>query len=318
MKTKLAKFLVSAVVAVAVPASAGAQVIGLGTTKGGATAQVAAAISKVVTTKSDLQMRTQAMGGTQQYIPIVNAGELPFGLSNMPQYWMAWTGTGLSEGKKYDNLRIVATMMVFRVGAVVAAKSDIRKASDFRGKRIPYGFNAAPLFNYVVGSMLANGDVGYDSVTKVPAVGLPQHWGMFKEGKLDLAVVAVGTGVLQEMNAVIDGGIRYVSLDPSDPATKRTVAVYPGSYLKQVQPAKGLVGVMEPVYTLHFDYLLWAHKDVKDDVVYKVVKAMYDNEADLKATGPLWRSHASKTMAKDQGAPYHPGALKFYKEAGLR
>ncbi len=209
-------------------------------------------------------------------------------------------------------------MMVFRVGAVVPEKSGIRKISDLKGKRIPYGFKAAPLFNYVAGSMLANGDVSYDDVTKIPAVGLPQHWAMFKEGKLDLAVVAVGTGVLQEMNAVIDGGIRYVSLDPSSEAAKRTAAVYPGSYLKQVQPAPGLVGVKEPVHTLHFDYLIWANKDVQDDVVYKVVKAMYENEADLKATSPLWRSHASKTMAKDQGAPYHPGALKFYKEVGLR
>ncbi len=89
MKTRLGKLLAGVIVAAALPASAGAQVIGLGSTKGGATAQVAAAISKVVTTKSDLQMRTQVMGGTQQYIPVVNAGELAFGLSNMPQYWMA-------------------------------------------------------------------------------------------------------------------------------------------------------------------------------------------------------------------------------------
>ena len=300
-----------------VAAPAAAQVVGIGTTKGGATAQVSNAIAKLITTKTDLQMRTQVMGGTQQYIPVVNAGELAFGLSNMPQYWMARTGTGLSEGHKYDNLRIVANMMVFRVGAVVAEKSGIQKASDLRDKRVPFGFKAAPIFNYVLGSMMANGDVSYDAVRKIPAVGLPQHWSMFKEGKIDVAVVAVGTGVLQEMNAVIDGGVRFISLDPSDEAVKRTTAVYPRSYLKQVMPSKALVGVKEPVYTLHFDYLLWAHKDVPDDIVYKVAKAMYDNEAELKASSPLWRTHSSKTMAKDQGSPYHPGAVKFYKAAGL-
>ncbi len=56
-------------------------------------------------------MRKQTMGGTQQYIPPVNAGELAFGISNIAQYSMAVNGTGLSEGKKYDNLRLVSTMM---------------------------------------------------------------------------------------------------------------------------------------------------------------------------------------------------------------
>ena len=92
----------------------------LGTTKGGLTAQVTATISKVVSTHAGgLQMRTQVMGGTQKYIPVVNAGELEFGVSNIMQYTMAVTGTGMSEGKKYDNLRLVATMMLFRSGWLV-------------------------------------------------------------------------------------------------------------------------------------------------------------------------------------------------------
>jgi TRAP-type uncharacterized transport system substrate-binding protein len=56
---------------------------------------------------------------------------------------------------------------------------------------------------------------------------------------------------------------------------------------------------------------------VPEDIVRRVAKAMYDNEAALKQTSPLWRSHFSKNMAKDQGMPYHPAAEKLYKEAGI-
>ena len=60
--------------------------------------------------------------------------------------------------------------------------------------------------------------------------------------------------------------------------------------------------------------MLWTHTGQKYATVYKVVKATYDNEKGLHDTSPLWRSHHSKTIAKQQGTPYHPGAIKFYKE----
>lgn len=315
---KISLAAIAAVTAFSLAGTASAQIVGVATTKGGATAQVSNAIAKVVSLKSDLEVRTQIMGGTQQYIPVVNAGEIAFGLSNLPQYTMAKTGTGLSAGNKYDNLRIAATMMVFRVGPIVARSSGINKLSELRGKRGPAGFKASPLFNYILGAFLANGGLSIDDMNKVPVIALRQHWNAFKQGKLDVMVGAVGTGVLKEINLAVKGGIKYLSLDTSDAAVKRTLAVYPGSYLQEVKPAKPLTGVLEPVNVLHFDYLLWTHKDASNETVYKVVKTMHENEKDLKASSPLWRSHSSKRMAKDQGFEIHPGAMKFYKEIGAR
>ena len=316
--TKLSLAALAAATTLCFAGATSAQIVGIATTKGGATAQVSNAIAKVVSLKSDLEVRTQTLGGTQQYIPVVNAGEVDFGLSNLPQYTMAKTGTGLSAGTKYDNLRIAATMMVFRVGPIVARNSGINKIGDLRGKRGPAGFKASPLFNYILGAFLANGGMNINDMKKVPVVALRQHWNAFKQGKLDVMVGAVGTGVLKEINLAVKGGIKYLSLDPSDAAVKRTLAVYPGSYLKVVKPAKPFTGVLEPVNVLHFDYLLWTHKDASPEVVYQVVKTMHENEKDLKSSSPLWRSHSSKRMAKDQGFALHPGALKFYKEIGAR
>lgn len=301
----------------ALGASASAQTYGIGTTKGGATNLVATTIAKVATLKGHIQMRTQVMGGTQQYIPIVNAGEIPFGVSNMPQYYMAKTGTGMSKGTKYDNLRLGATLMQFRVGPTVATRSDIHKMSDLKGKRVPYGFKAAPLFGFIMNAFLADAGLTYNDVEKIPAVGLPQHWRMFKEGKLDVVISAVGTGAVKEMNATVPGGVRYISLDTSDEAVKRMLAIFPRSYVSEVKPGKGLTGVLEPVKILFYDYMVWGNKDTPNEAMYNMVKAIYENAADLKASSPIWRPFNPKNMAKDQGTPYHPGAIKFYKEAGL-
>ena len=301
-----------------ISASAAAQTVGLGTTKGGLTAQVSATISKVVSTHADgLQMRTQVMGGTQKYIPVVNAGELEFGISNIMQYTMAVTGTGLSAGKNYDNLRLVATMMVFRTGWIVPKNSSITKISDLRGKRIASGFKGAPLFHFLLSAGLANAGISYDDVKKVPYIGLRQHWNGFKQGKIDAAWGGVGAGHVRDMNAKISGGVRFLSFDTSAAALKRTRKHAPKTHFPVVNPAKPFVGVMSPTNVLAFDYMLWAHKGVSNDVVSKVAKAMYDNEEELHAAGPFWRSHKSKKMGKDQGWPYHPGAISFYKQAGV-
>ena len=310
--------LIAGAAAALISASASAQTVGLGTTKGGLTAQVTATISKVVSTHADgLQMRTQVMGGTQKYIPVVNAGELEFGVSNIMQYTMAVTGTGLSAGKNYDNLRLVATMMVFRTGWIVPKNSDITKISQLRGKRIASGFKGAPLFHFLLSAGLANAGISYDDVKKVPYIGLRQHWNGFKQGKIDAAWGGVGAGHVRDMNAKISGGVRFLSFDTSAAALKRTRKFAPKTNFPVVNPAKPLVGIMSPTNILAFDYMLWAHKGVSNDVVSKVAKAMYDNEKELHAAGPFWRSHKSKKMGKDQGWPYHPGAISFYKQAGV-
>ncbi|MCY3828829.1 MAG: hypothetical protein OXF89_06815, partial [Rhodospirillaceae bacterium] len=90
--------------AMALAGPAQAQSVGIGTTKGGATAQVTAAIAKVVSAHAGLQMRPQPYANTSQYIPVVNSGKLEFAASNIFQLTFALNGTGMSEGRPNPNL----------------------------------------------------------------------------------------------------------------------------------------------------------------------------------------------------------------------
>ena len=294
-----------------------AQTVGIGTTKGGATAQVAAAIAKVVSSKSPLQMRTQTMGGTQQYIPVVNAGELEFGVANIIQTHMARTGTGLSKGKKYDKLYMVATLMKFRVSALVPVKTGFKTLADLKGSRYPTSFKASPLIGLILESFLVNGGMSLKDVKPVPAVALRQHWNMMEQGKVDAATAVVGSGIIKKLNSTISGGVKFLSLDSSPVAEGRLKKMLPGVYLTKVKPTAKFVAVRESVNVLTYDYMLWTHKDMDAKHVYEVTKALYNNEQALRDTGPLWGTHSSATMGKKQGNhPHHPGAIKFYKEVG--
>ena len=299
--------------------SASAQTVGIGATKAGAVSQITATISKAVSEHSGgLQMRKQTMGGTQQYIPVINAGELEFGISNIAQYHMARTGTGLSKGSKYDKLRLVTTMMKFTVSPVVPVKSGIAKTSQLKGTRMATGFKGAPLFVNIHNGVLGTAGLTPADIKSVPQVGLVQHWRAFIAGKIDWAIAAAGSGFVKQMHAKIDGGVRHISLPNTPESLKAMRAWFPKTEYSIVKPAKGLTGVIEPTVFITYDYLLWCHDKVSDDVVYKVTKVMHTQEKQLKEGGPLWKSYrAAKRMSKPQGHPYHPGAIKYYKEAGI-
>jgi hypothetical protein len=56
---------------------------------------------------------------------------------------------------------------------------------------------------------------------------------------------------------------------------------------------------------------------VKDDLVYKIVATMDKNSADLAAVQPALRGFSAAGLYKKYDIPYHPGALKYFKEKGL-
>jgi TRAP transporter TAXI family solute receptor len=249
---------------------------------------------------------------------VVNAGELAFGISNLAQYWMAISGTGLSKPNKYDDLRLVATMMKFNVSFVVPIASGVTEITGLKGKRLAAGLKAAPLFASLHSGGLGTVGLSYDDVTKVPAVGLVQHWRMMMAGKTDGVIAAAGSGFVKQMHAKIKGGIRHISFPNNPAALKAMHKHFPKSYWSVVKPRKGLTGVTEPTTFITYDYMLWTHKKLSDKTAYTVAKVMHQQTKQLKGGGPLWKSYEGNSrLAKDQGMAYHPGAVKYYKEAGL-
>jgi TRAP-type uncharacterized transport system substrate-binding protein len=77
-------------------------------------------------------------------------------------------------------------------------------------------------------------------------------------------------------------------------------------------------GVEAPIKIMAYDLLLVASTNTKDDVVYQTVKAMHAGKGKLTAVTPVLRDFdPAKMHANYKGLQYHPGAVKFYREAGV-
>ncbi len=293
-------------------AGASAQTVGIATTAGGLNAALGASIAGVVSSKSGLQMRPQKMGGTQQYIPLIDAGKAEFALANVMQYYMAVSGTGLSEGKSYKNLRLAATLMPFYNGMFVRVGGGIDKPADLKGKRVPSGYKSAPLFESFMTEFLRNGGLTWNDVIKVPVVSLPQSWNLFKAGKIDVAIAAAGAGALKDIKASA-GDIKFVPLND----TKEIVANLPRTRMEVVKPNAKSVALKEPTMMNVYDYVLFVSAKASDDVVYKIVKSLHENAGDLRKSSAAWNDWDPATIGRDQKLDYHPGALRYFREKGL-
>lgn len=297
-----------------VASAAAAQVVGLGSTATGGTSQVGRALAAAVSEAGPIQMRPQELANTSDYMPLVDAGEIEFGISNIVQLHYAVTGTGMSEGRATPNLMMVATLMPFRNAYVVRRDSDIQSVADLVGKRVPV-FADKELGDYVTRGYFANAGLDLSGVSEVPVPNFPRMWSSFAEGTADVAIVVVGAGNSREFDASF--GIRYLSFDESPEAMARMREFLPQTYLQTLDADSNIPGIAGPTNVNVFDYTLFAGKDVSEDIVYAAVKALWEQEAAVLAQGPVWAGFTKEGMAKDVNVGYHPGAVKFYKEMGV-
>ncbi len=282
--------------------------LGIGSAQAGITVQIATAIGKAVSLGTDRQMRPQPLAGTGQYAPRVNAGDLEFGVSNIIEVTYSQNGKGMFEGRANPNLRLAMTLFPTPITYYVPENSDIQSAEDLAGKRVPTGWSSQRLGEYLFEGFFANRGLSYDDVRPVPVTGLRQMWELFGQGQLDFGLGVMNGAVLQEIETKV-GGLRYFPLDDSEEAVTRLQEILPGAYVQAVTAEES----GEDVNALAYDFVLFTSTEVDDDTVYKVVKAIHEQEAELKNSVAEW----APKMAAEQNVEYHPGAIRYYKEIGV-
>lgn len=293
-----------------------AQTLGMAGTNRGYTQQASAAIAKIASEKAGLQLRVQTFGGTSVYVPLVNSGQMDFGLANEYETYMAATGTGIYDGRAQQDLRIGSVLTPFRVGIFVRADSDIRSIADLKGKRVPSGWSSQKIIGTLMDAQLANAGLSYDDVEQVPVPNVPAAANDFAAGKADAFFFVFGAAKVKETDAKV-GGIRVLPIDPGEQAMTRLREHVPPAYAYQVSPSPANVGVDGEMTVMAYDYLLLTNAGVAEDTVYTLIKTLHDNKDALQQAFPALALFSPERMTKPvEGVRYHPGAIRFFEEAG--
>jgi TRAP transporter TAXI family solute receptor len=314
------KSAISAVVllgAAAGPTFAAEKPVAIGTLPQGSLGfSIAAALAKVGTEKAGLEVRAIGQGGSSVYLPKVNSGELEFGTSNTFEVVFATKGTGNFEGHAHPNLRVAAMLSPFTVGLMVAKDSDIKQVTDLKGRPFPTGYAKQRLVGVMQEAIFNAVGMSDSDLKPVPVPNFVKGAELLAEGKVAGVLLAPGSGVVKKTHA--QRPVRFITI-PNDPKVESAIhKALPGSRLVEVKPNPRLVSIAEPVNLIGYQYALVTNAKMSDDVVYRLVKSIHDNKAALAASHGVFRQFDPAAMApKLDGATYHPGAIKFYKEAGI-
>jgi TRAP transporter TAXI family solute receptor len=301
----------------AAPLLAQAQVLGFGSAPQGSIGyNMSAAIARVMAEQAGIQSRVQPYSGSSAVLPLVNSGELDLAVCNVLEIEEATKGEGMYKGRKQPNLRVLGVIFPLYSSIFVRKDSPIKSLAELKGKRLPYGYSAQLTLERIVDAIIATGGLERKDIVPVLVPNVIRGADDFMEGKLDGGFFALGAAKVAEVDKTV-GGIRYLPT-PDDPqALARMRKLMPYAYVTTVKPSPAFVGLDGPTKLMAYDYLLAVGSHVKDDTVYKIAKAMYENKPKLAESLKAFNTWDPKQIHKTMPAPFHSGSAKFFKEQGL-
>lgn len=277
---------------------------------------IAAGIAQVATENTDVEMRAVGQGGSSVYIPALNQGAIDFATSNAFEAVFATQGSGNFDGNANPQVRVAAMLQPFEVGIMVAADSEIHSLEDLKGLPFPVGYVRQRLVGVMQEAVLEAAGMTSDDVDGVPVPNFVEGAKLLAQGSVAGVMLAPGSGIVKQ--TMSQRPVRFISVIVGEEAADAIAKRLPGSYVGRVEPADRLPEITEPVDLVGYQYALLTHADATEEMVYEVVKALHANKAALIESHGSFRRFDPGAMSKQvDGASFHPGAIRFYREAGI-
>ena len=254
-----------------------------------------------------LSARTSA--GAADNLRGVNSGTVDSGLSEGDVIASAVAGQGAFRRGRLRHLRVIASLFSEQTHLVVAAKSGIQSVADLRGKRVMLGGaeNTGAIFR--ARAILAAWRVPEQRLRVVAQdAGNPAQ--LLQAGRIDAFIVTAGVPIEGVHDLVARGLARLVPLDGE--GRDRLIRAVP-----QLSPAV-MTAYGAPVETVS-TRAYWVTRDSEpDSLIYGLTRALFNpaNRGVLSASHPSAREIILDHAAENPPAPLHPGAARFYREAG--
>ena len=280
---------------------------------GGALNALGNGLAKLITERAGTKARLRTTtGGTEI---LVNAGDADFGMGVSVETYQSMRGLDHYAGKKQSNVRLVASGPSLIVAFMVKNGAPFKSVADLRGAKVGGEYPGTRPLHFDGVALLAGTGMTWKDVEVVPVATLGSGIQTFIEGKIDAVLAAVGTAFVQKADASL-GGVRFLTLPAGPEVASRVAGAEPGFYALEMRKGAHL-GVDRDMILGAKDIYFNSGAKVSEDAVYGVVKAMWNDMSSLHTVNPMFRAWTHQAMVKpDVTAPYHAGAVRFYKETG--
>ena len=264
--------------------------------------------------KHGIRCSVESTGGSVYNVNTIKAGELDFGVSQSDVQFNAVKGLAqFKDSGAMGDLRAVFALHPEPLTIVARKEANVKKFEDFKGKRFNIG---------VPGS-------GQRATMEVllPAIGMKtadfslvselkpdEHGAALCDNKIDGFAFVVGHPAANIQDVTTTCGAQLVNV--TGPGVDKLIASFP-YYAKATIPGGLYANNPNGATTFGVVASIVSSAKVSDDVVYTLVKSVFENFEEFKKLHPAFAHLDPKTMIKDGlSAPLHNGAVKYYKEKG--
>lgn len=272
------------------------------------------AAEKMKTEGSDvIRCHAPSSGGSIYNINQLRAKDFDFGVVQSDWQYHAYHGSDKFDGKKFGDLRAVFSMHAEPFQILVAKNSGVKTFEDLKGKRVNIG-NAGSGQRGTFETLLKAYGVDKSYFSLATELNSTEQSGALCNGNIDAFGYSVGfpnAGVAQAADGC---GATIISLDGAQ--VKKLVSER--SYFSFTRIPRGTYSTLkDDVITFGVMATLVTRADQPNDVVYALVKAVFEGLDDMKRYHPAFKGLEPKAMISNGlSAPLHPGAAKYYKEQG--
>jgi uncharacterized protein len=260
-----------------------------------------------------LIVSTRTSEGAADNLIAVNRGDVESGLAQSDVIAAAVKGQGpFKKLGPQSHVRVIASLFSEQVHLVVAAKSKINSVADLKGKRVSLGSDGSGVG--ITAQEILSAWRLPETAMKASHDDLFDAASLLKQGKLDAFFAVGGVPLDPVSDLVMHGQARLIPIDgPNrDKLLKSVPSLSSGTIPYAAYLGTGAIATVSA-------RALWIVRDSEPDaLVYGITRALFSpqNYNSLAASHPSAREIGLSTAAQSPPAPLHPGAARFYSDAG--
>jgi uncharacterized protein len=268
------------------------------------------ALAEILSEKLAMTVNPLPSQGSVHNVKLVDSGGAQLGLTTMGVGLEGWTGTGdWTKGQKFRQMRALFPMYDTPLQPTVLRRSGITTMAELDRRRIGIGPRAGTSGTYVPAIVKALGMSA--EITNGPQEQIAID---LLAGRYDayLAMVGAPTPAIEKVEETEP--FTFVSLSPGQVDAIRKAM--PEFSLSKIA-AGTYHSVAKDYATIGIYNFAIGRPDLPDDFVYQLVKTVFENQPRLAKAHPAARETLPQNVDKNTFLPFHPGAVRYYREIGV-